>query len=144
MERTSRILFILIVWLSVLSCHESPHVDFHSYQELAEYNFIGNGWIPEILGKDAVGIQETYDVNNTHLFGKFDFKFRLTYDSIIKKYQPVTQDSLLEQIKKIKMPRYPAWFIQKNDLKKENFVLAKNKEFYIIMEKKTNRIYYLR
>jgi hypothetical protein len=113
MERTIRILSFMIVWLSLFSCNESPQIDFHSYQELAEYNFICNGWIPEVLGNDAYSIHETYDVNSNHLFGKFDFKLRPTYDSIIKNYQLVEEDSLLERIKKIKRPRYPSWFIQK-------------------------------
>ena len=86
MERVIKIASLMIVWLCLSSCYESPHIDFHSYQELSEYNFISNGWIPEVVGNDAYSIQETYDVNNNHLFGKFDFKDRPKYDSIIKNY----------------------------------------------------------
>lgn len=134
----------MTVWLCVLSCNESPQVDFHSYQELSEYNFISNGWIPEVLGTDAYSIQETYDINNHHLFGKFDFKYRSNYDSIMKSYPMLEEDSLLKKIEEIKKPRYPAWFVPKEDLKKDNYMMVKYKDFFVIMEKRTNRIYYLR
>ena len=144
MERVIKIASLMIVWLCLFSCYESPHIDFHSYQELSEYNFISNGWIPEVIGNDAYSIQETYDVNNKHLFGKFDFKDRPKYDSIIKNYLIAEEDSLLIRIKEINKPRCPEWFIPKENLTKDKCVMVKVENFYLIMEKKRNRIYYLR
>lgn len=144
MERTIKIVLGMIVCLCLSSCSESPQVDFYSYQELSEYNFINNGWIPEIVGNDAYAIRETYDINNNHLFGKFDFKYRPKYDSITKSYLVMKKDSVLARVEKINKPRYPKWFIPKEDLTKGNYILLKYGDFYLIMEKKINRIYYLR
>lgn len=135
---------LILVCFFLLSCYESPQVDFHSYQELSEYNFIGNGWFPEILGKDAYGIQETYDSNNHHLFGKFDFTFRSGYDSIMKSYPVLEEDSLLKRIEEIKKPHCPAWFISKEELVNNHYIRVKHNNFYLVMNKKVNRIYFLR
>lgn len=139
-----KIAIVLITGLCLSSCNESPHVDFHSYQELSEYDFIINGWIPEIMNDDAHLIQETYDMNSNHLYGKFDFKDRTKYDSIIKSYITVGSDSLLEKIESIKRPRCPEWFISKKDITKDKYIISKHNDFYLIMEKEANRIYFLR
>jgi len=144
MERTIKIITAILIWLSLSACYESPHIDFHSFQELSEYNFIRNGWIPEVVGTDAYNIQETYDVGNHHVFGKFDFKYRSTYDSIIQSYDRVEKDSLLGRIEKIHKPRYQKWFIPKTDLAGGNYVITKHDNFYLILDTKINRIYYLR
>jgi len=144
MERMLKITTWILVLISLSSCYESPHIDFHSFQELSEYNFIRNGWIPEAVGNDAINIQETYEVANHHVFGKFDFKFRSTYDSIIQSYEHVEKDSLLARIEEIHKLRYPAWFIPKADLTTNNYRIAKHKNFYLILDRKINRIYYLR
>ena len=134
----------LIGCFCLSTCNESPQVDFHSFQELAEYDFISNGWFPEILGDDASGIQETYDNQNKHLFGKFDFRSRPEYESVIKSYLIAEKDSLFERIEKINKPRYPKWFIPKADLTCDKYIIAKHDNFYLILEKKSNRIFYLR
>jgi len=144
MVKINKIALFLIVWFSLSSCNESPQVDFHSYQELAEYDFIINGWFPEILGDDASGILETYDNQNRHLFGKFDFKRRPEYESAVKSYLIAEKDSLFERIENISKPRYPKWFIPKEDLTDDKYIIAKHDNFYLILEKKSNRIYYLR
>ena len=144
MVKISKIALFLIVWFCFSSCNESPRVDFHSYQELAEYDFIINGWIPEILGDDASGIVETYDNQNRHLFGKFDFKRRPEYELAVRSYIKAEKDSLLERIEKIDKPRYPKWFVPKADLTGDKYILAKHNNFYLILDKKSNRIFYLR
>ena len=144
MARIFKIAILLIAGLNLSSCNESPKVDFHSYEELSGYAFIDNGWIPEILNDDASGILETYDIASNHLYGKFDFKNRTKYDSIIKSYIIVDRDSLLEKIEKIKKPRCPEWFISKEDITNDKYIVAKNKDFYLMMDKEANRIYYLR
>jgi hypothetical protein len=140
----TRIALLLSACLSLYSCSESPHIDFHSYQELCEYEFIQNGWFPELLSEDASGIQETYDVNNKHLYGKFDFKNRPNYDSIMNNYSSVAKDSLIGRIEKIRKPRCPKWFIPMKDLTNNNYIIAEHNNFYLIMDKKANRIYYVR
>jgi hypothetical protein len=144
MERLIKSVSLSIVCLCFSSCYESRHVDFHSYQELAEYSFISDGWIPEVMGQDACDIQETYDINNNHLFGKFDFKNRPVYDSIFKSCVVVREDSLLAKIDAIRKPRCPEWFISKERLGRSNYLMVKQQDFYLIMEKSRNRIYYLR
>jgi hypothetical protein len=135
---------LLIAWLCVSSCYESPEVDFHSYQELSEYEFIYNGFFPEILKEDATHIQATYDITNKHVFGDFDFKRRSEYDLVINSYSIANKDSLLERIKKIHQPRTPKWFIPKEDLLKDNYLIVKHQNFYLMMDRKINRIYFLR
>jgi len=136
---------VLIVWLFAASCNSgSPFVEFHSYQELSEYDFIKNDWFPEILNDDATAIQETYDVYTKHLFGSFDFNRRFEYDSIFKSYAVATSDSLFKRLENIEKPRYPKWFIPLENLSKGNFVVAKHNDFYLIMDKNTNRVYFLR
>lgn len=132
----------LSLW--VTSCSESPYVEFHSYQELNEYNFFSNGWFPEILREDAFGIQETYDVTSKHAFGKFDFKQRPDYDSIITSYQTVEKDSLLDRIEKTNKPRYPQWFIQKEEFANDRCIFLKDNDFYLIVKKESNRFYFFR
>jgi hypothetical protein len=100
--------------------------------------------ITEILNDDASAIQETYDIASNHLYGKFDFKNRTKYDSIIKSYIVVRRDSLLEKIEKINRPRCPEWFISKEDITNDKYIIVKNKDFYLMMDKEANRIYYLR
>jgi len=142
--RNFKIGLFFAAWLSFFSCNESPHIDFHSYEELSNYEFIQNGWFPEILNHDASDIRETYDVNNKHLFGKFDFKNRINYDSIVAGYSVVEKDSLIKRIKEIKRPRRPEWFIHPKDLTDNNFVFTVHNNFYLIIEKEKNRIYFLR
>lgn len=135
---------LAIIWLFLFSCNESPNIDFHSYQELSEYNFIRDGWFPEILKADAYNIRETYDVNNKHVFGKFEFSDKTKYDSIIRTYSKADMDALFVRIDKIDKPSYPEWFISKSDLNKGNYTLVEQMDFYLIMLKETNKIYYLR
>ena len=145
MKRNYRISAIcLTAWICLSSCYESPRIDFHSYQELSEYNFIRNGWFPEILQPDAYNILETYDVNNSHLFGKFKFRNRPTYDSIIHTYRTVKPDSLLRKIEKNNKPRYPKWFVTKEDIAKNKYRMAEHHDFYLVLDDKTNTVYYLR
>ncbi len=144
MIRNLRVAVLAIIWLLLFSCNESPSIDFHSYQELSGYSFIRDGWFPEILKGDAYSIKETYDVNNKHVFGKFEFSDRTKYDSIICTYSKVERDTLLALIDKIDKPLYPEWFITKSDLAKGNCTSVKHMDFYIIIEKETNRIYYIR
>jgi len=144
MGRKITLATLILVWFCLSSCYESPHIDFHSYQELSEYDFIRNGWIPDVVGIDATNIQETYDNTNHQVFGKFDFKNRPLYDSIIKSYNPVETDLLISRIKEIKKPRYPSWFILLQDITRDNCMIAKHDNFYLIMDKKVNRIYFLR
>lgn len=144
MAKVIKIAAVLGVWLWFTSCNESPYVEFHSYQELNEYEFFSNGWFPEILKEDAFGIQETYDVTSKHVFGKFDFKRRPAYDSIIANYSIEAKDSLLDRMGKIYKPRYPQWFIQKEDFANDKCLFVKQNDFYLIVEKKANRIYFFR
>ncbi|MGE5796637.1 MAG: hypothetical protein ACM339_11815 [Ignavibacteria bacterium] len=118
---------LLIICFFLYSCNESAHVDFHSYQELSEYDFINNGWFPEILKDDAYMIQETFDIGNKQLFGKFDFKNRSKYDSIIHTYHLTDRDSLINHIGKINKPIYPDWFVSKENININNFILGKGK-----------------
>jgi len=134
----------LAAWLPIFSCNESPHIDFHSYEELSNYEFIQNGWFPEMLNHDALDIRETYDVNNKHLFGKFDFKNRQNYDSIIAGYSVVEKDSMIKRIKEIKSPLLPEWFMHPKDLIDNKFVFIAHNKFYLIIEKEKNRIYFFR
>ena len=144
MAKIIRIAAFFGVWLWLTSCNELPYVEFHSYQELNEYEFFSNGWFPEIIREDAFGIQETYDVTSKHLFGKFDFKQRPAYDSIIANYRIVEKDSLLDRIEKINKPLYPQWFIQKKDFAGDKCLFVKQNDFYLIVEKESNRIYFVR
>lgn len=144
MKKTIQTAILFLLLHCLVSCSESPHIDFHSYQELSGYNFIGDGWFPGILGKDAGNIQATYDVATHHVYGKFDFTNRSTYDSIIQRYRVVGIDSLLAMIKEIRKPRYPAWFIQKKDITEGNYVVATHEEFFLLMDKKRNCIYFVR
>jgi hypothetical protein len=144
MVRKIKITIFLTACLCLYSCNESPHIDFHSYQELSEYDFIRKGWFPEILKDDAFSIKESYDVNNKHLFGKFDFKNRPRYDSIFNSYLIVEKDSLLEKIEDIHKPRCPKWFVPKEYLTEDKYLIRRYNDFYLIMEKKANRIYFLR
>ena len=144
MAKVIKIAAVLGVWLWLTSCNESPYVEFHSYQELNEYEFFSNGWFPEILREDAFGIQETYDVTNKHLFGKFDFKRRTACDSILANYRIVEKDSLVDRIEKINKPRYPQWFIRKEEFGNDRCIFVKHKDFFLIVEKEANRIYFVR
>lgn len=144
MVKVIKIAAVLGVWLWFTSCNESPYVEFHSYQELNEYEFFSNGWFPEILREDAFTIQETYDVTSKHLFGKFDFKRRPACDSILMNYRIVEKDSLLDRIEEINKPRYPQWFIQKEELANDRCIFVKQHDFYLIVEKEANRIYFFR
>ena len=144
MKRTIKTAFIVIVCLCIFSCNESPQIDFQSYQELSGYNFISNGWFPEILGTDSYNILETYDLNNNHAFGKFEFKQRPVYDSIIKNYRLVKAETLMSSLNMIGKPLYPAWFIPKAEVSGLNYVIVKQNTFYLLMEKKANRIYFFR
>lgn len=144
MVKINKITLFIIAMFCLSSCNESPQVDFHSYQELAEYDFIINGWFPEILGDDATGIMETYDIQSRHLFGRFDFRRRSEYESFIKSCPVLEKDSLFKRIVQINKPRYPKWFIPKADLSCDKYIFAKHDNFYLILEKKSNRIYFLR
>lgn len=144
MRRFINTTLILTAWFYLSSCNESPHIDFYSFQELSQYDFIRNGWFPDILQKDAVNIRETFDYNNKHVFGKFEFTHRPTYDSIFNSCLIVERDSLLKNIEKIKKPAYPKWFISKRDLNTNQYLVGKQKEFYLIMEVGKNCIYYFR
>jgi len=140
----NKIALILIGILGLTACNKSPRIDFHSYQELCGYSFFNNGWFPDILRVDAIKIQETYDVNNKHLFGKFDFTIREAYDSIVAGYPVVERDSVVAQIEKIKTPCCPEWFVPNDELSNEKYLFVYHNGFYLIMDKRANRFYFLR
>ena len=144
MKRTIQSTILILFLQCFVSCTESPHIDFHSYQELSGYNFIRNGWIPEILGNDACNIQATYNVASQHVFGKFYFTNRIAYDSILRNYHVPGKDSLLARIGEIRKPRFPEWFIPKESITESNYVMAKYGNFYLLMDKKDNSIYFVR
>ena len=144
MKRTIKTYSLMIVCLCLFSCNESPQIDFQSYQELSGYNFISNGWFPDILGADSYNILETYDLNNRDAFGKFNFKQRAVYDSIIRNYQSVKADSLLSRLNKIGKPGYPSWFIPKAEVSDRNYILAKQNNFWLLMDRKSNRIFFFK
>ena len=143
-KKIFKLAFLFTVCLCFSSCNESPYVIFHTYQELSEYDFISEGRIPEILDVDAIEIRETYDITNKHIFGSFDFIRRPKYDSVIMSYPTGDKSSLLKMIKEIKKPRYPKWFIPEEDIIRGQYIIAKQKDFYLLMDKKVDRIYFLR
>lgn len=144
MQKVIKITTLISLWLSHASCNQSPQIDFHSYQELSEYSYISNGWIPEILGSDVYGIQETYDIYNSHLYGKFDFTNRQRYDSIISTYPTIEPDSIIARINAIKRPQSPNWFIEIDYLSATKQKMVKHENFYLILEMSQNRIYFVR
>lgn len=143
MPKPFKIASILFVYLCI-SCSESPYVEFHSYQELSEYEFFSHGWFPEILSEDAFAIQETYDISSRHVFGKFDFKHRATCDSSITNYEIVTKKALLGRIEKIDRPDFPEWFLSTENIDTTQYLLKTHNDFYLIVSKTANRIYFLR
>lgn len=144
MQTPIKITILSVICVFLFSCNESPHVDFHSYQELSLYGFFDKEWLPEILGADLTHVQQTYDVNNKHLFGEFEFTDRERYDSIVETYDKVEIDTLINRMEQINKPIAPDWFISKRDLVKGNYIFVKHQEFYLILEKEANRIYYMR
>ncbi len=144
MLKLIKLSFFLILFLSFSGCSESPYVEFYSYHELMEYNFFSHGWFPGILKEDAFGIKETYDVTSRHAFGKFEFRQRDLYEPDFKICRSVPADSLLSKIEEIERPSFPRWFIPKGDITKSQYLLLKDKDFFLIVEKNTNCIYFLR
>lgn len=144
MKINLKIAVLLTTCLSFSSCNESPYVIFHSYQELSEYDFISQGRIPEIVNDDAIEIRETYDITNNHIFGSFDFIHRPEYDSVINGYSKGDKGSLLKRIEDISKPRYPKWFIPKEDINGGKYIIANHKGFFLMLDRNVNRIYFLR
>jgi len=144
MKKIINATFLLTALFCLSSCNESPYVIFHTYQELSEYDFISQGRIPEIVNDDAVEIRETYDIAKNHIFGSFDFVRRTEYDSVIKCYSTGDKDSLIKRIEEINKPRYPKWFIPIEALTGGQYIIAKHKDFYLMMDKNANRIFFLR
>lgn len=135
---------LLAILLSLTSCNGSPIVVFHSYDELTDYPFFDADWVPEIVRDDITDIRETYAVDNGHVFGRFDFINRNVYDSIFVQYQEANPDSLLLKINSIKRPKYPKWYIPKQELVSGKYQMAKQKGFYLLLARKENRIYFLK
>lgn len=144
MPNLLKIPIVLLLFLGLSSCSESPEVEFYSYHELMEYEFFSHGWFPGILKGDAFAIKETYDVGSRHAFGRFEFKQRKLYEAELRKCQPVDLGLLLDKIKKIKRPALPKWFAQKGNLTKDKYLLLRYDDFYLIAEKNANRIYFFR
>lgn len=144
MPKLLKLSFFLILFLSFSGCNESPYVEFYSYHELLEYDFFSHGWFPGILKEDAFGIKETYDITNRHAFGKFEFKQRDLYEPDFKTCRSVPADSLLGKIEEIKRPSFPKWFVPKENIAKSQYLLLKYNDFFLIVEKNTNCIYFLR
>lgn len=144
MKKNIKTALLLSACLWFTSCNESPYVVFHTYQELTGYDFIGEGRIPEIVNENAVEIRETYNIVNKHIFGSFDFIHRPEYDSVIMSYDTGDIDSLLKRIEETGSPRYPKWFIPKENLTGGHYIIARHEGFYLMMDKKVNRIYFLR
>ncbi len=144
MPKLLKITFSVILFLCLSGCNESPVVEFYSYQELMEYEFFSHGWFPGILKEDAFGIKETYDVTSRRAFGQFEFKQRELYEADLKDCPPVAIGLLLEKIGKIERPALPKWFVPKDSIAKGYYLLVKHGDFYLIVAKNTNRIYFFR
>jgi len=144
MSKLFKIATILFLWLCFSGCNESPYVEFYSYHELMEYSFFSHGWFPGILKEDAFGIKETYDVTSRHAFGKFEFKQRDLYETDFKTCRSVPADSLLGNIEEIERPSFPKWFVPKDSIAKGHYLLLKHNDFFLIVEKNTYCIYFLR
>jgi len=144
MSKLFKIAIILFVWLCFPGCNESPYVEFYSYHELMEYDFFSHGWFPGILKEDAFGIKETYDVTSRHAFGKFEFKQQDLYETDFKTCRTIPADSLLGKIEEIERPFFPKWFISRDSIAKGHYLLLKYNDFFLIVEKNTNCIYFLR
>jgi len=137
--------FLLITMLLCLgACNDTPMVVFHSYDELTEYSFFGDDWVPEIVQNDITDIRETYAVENGHVFGRLDFVHRALYDSIFGQYGKANQDSVLMKIHSIKRPKYPDWFIPENELISGKYAIATHHGFYLWMAQAQNRIYFVK
>ena len=144
MLKLLKLSFFLGLFLCLSGCTESPYVEFYSYHELMEYDFFSHCWFPGILKEDAFGIKETYDVTSRHAFGKFEFKQRDLYEPDFKTCRSVPADSLLSKIEEIERPSFPKWFIPKGNIEKSRYLIVKDKDFFLIVEKDTNCIYFLR
>src|SRR5690242_9940535 len=123
MPKLLKLSFLLILFLCLSACNESPVVEFYSYHELMEYEFFSRGWFPEILKEDASGIKESYDVSSRYAFGQFEFKQRELYEADLKTCPTVAAGLLQEMMDKIERPSLPQWFVPKDSLAKGHLLI---------------------
>lgn len=100
--------------------------------------------VPRDIKGGCFAIKETYDVGSRHAFGRFEFKQREFYENELKTCQLVSATLLLGKIESIEQPAFPKWFVSKENIKNGQYLLARYDDFYLIVEKNANRIYFLR
>lgn len=135
---------LLLAVACLASCKESPVVDFHSYEELLEYPYYSNGWYPDIARDDLFDIRETYDTYNKHVIGRYEFKIRPRYDSMVAHFAAASKEEALKKLAEIDHPQYPAWLDDIKNLNTDKYRFFKQGDFYLLMDKKENRFIFFK
>lgn len=82
----NRLLIIVAVFLLFLGCNYLEQYDSHyaNYTEVVNSQSWKGGWIPKLLPKDAVNIQESHYIDRTSVILVFDFSkdFKSKLDKI--------------------------------------------------------------
>lgn len=93
--------------------------------------YLNNGWIPNVLPKNATNIIEINDIDNNHLWGRFNYDCFEKLDSLNSNISnKISFKDLENKIKEINRPKIPEWFFNLESNRKKSFICFKYYEYF--------------
>lgn len=137
---TILILFLFAIFL--FSCQKGYEQEYKTFEEFNNMNQRNKGWFPKIIFDDASQLENISYLENQCAFGKFNYRFSETYDSIFSVNQRIDFDLFADKVNSnIKLK--PNWFLDLKNIDTTNIELIKQNGFYILNSKKNKTIYFI-
>jgi hypothetical protein len=132
---------ILLLGILFFSCREEFENRFKDYNDIILSKYIEKGWVPKFIPRDCSEIRVINNIDNNHFYGSFSFHSN-SFISDSNLFQ-ISIEDIFDNLKQINNPDYPAWFINKKELSRDNkFLFYKAANYYLIIDTSIKKCYY--
>lgn len=137
-----KISHILLTLLFLLSSCGSDENSYKSHNETLKDVENNKGMMPEWVPSDAINLYETHNIENSAVFGRFEYSEMNFIDSNLFSADSHQKDSIYNKISNINKPRIPTWFISDSLFYNKTTKIYSDSSSIIIWVSDKNRVYF--
>lgn len=137
-----KISHILLTLLFLLSSCGSDENSYKSHNETLKDVENNKGMMPEWVPSDAINLYETHNIENSAVFGRFEYSEMNFIDSKLFSADSHQKDSIYNKISNINKPRIPTWFISDSLFYNKTTKIYSDSSSIIIWVSDKNRVYF--
>ncbi len=137
-------IFIILISILLFACSDNYDQNYDNFSDFNTATLRSKTWFPAIISSDAYNIQNTSSTNPVCAFGTFSYLNSNFYDSIFRNPQTMQIDFLMFSQKiKQHFERKPDWFLNVDNVSKNEIEIIKAEEFFIARQKSEKKVYFI-